>query len=285
MNGEKERKLRLLVIKIFILTAVLLGVFFGLKHMQVKRLEKLQNQSNIQKLDNVETEIFDVKGADSHDQIEEITQNELSEKGAEFIYQTLLRNQSQILDLKEQIKVLNDEFTKYKNHEKLAKIIFVYLDLRQKFFSGSSYKNELKSFEMTSINDVQLQDKISKLSSLLQNFQSSQSLSKSFVLLIPEIIATKNHDPNGNLIEKIRHNLSKMITIRKIGGDAEDIDLIVSDTEKFLKNEEYQHALDGLVSLDQRYHKTLSGFLVDLTNSLEVQKLDQEILNYLKSLS
>jgi len=43
--------------------------------------------------------------------------------------------------------------------------------------------------------------------------------------------------------------------------------------------------MDSLLSLDQSYNQILSEFLSDLNVAAEVQKIDREILNYLKSLS
>jgi hypothetical protein len=43
--------------------------------------------------------------------------------------------------------------------------------------------------------------------------------------------------------------------------------------------------MNSLLSLDQNYHEIIKDFLNDLSIAVEVQKTDQEILNYLKSLT
>jgi hypothetical protein len=158
--------------------------------------------------------------------------------------------------------------------------------LRQEFFNQKNYNPTLKNFEILSASDQNLSEKITKLESLLPNFSNQQKLSKSFSNLIPELLVANNNYSNSSLSAKILRNFSKMIIIRKIDGkDDGKIDSIISKVEKLLRQEAYQEALNLMLSLDQNYHEITANFLNDLTNAIEVQKVDQEILNYLKSLS
>lgn len=292
-ENPKKKKQSFLTKFVLILSLIFFG-YFGIKYWQIKHEQKLAAQAQAEKFDNVESEIFDISDeykdqphddSSGHD-LSDVTANELKEKGAEFIYQTLLKNQVQINDLREQIQNLKTEVTRYKNQERIGKIIFTYVDLRQKIFAGEPHEEVLKSLEMLAVFDKNLQEKIAKLKPLLANFSTQVTLSKNFDGLIPELIANKNNNPNPTLLDKIRHNVSRLIVIRKIDGkDLGDIDSAIAKTEKFLRQENYQEALNSLLSLDQNYHQILAEFLNELSVSVEVQKLDQEILNYLKSLS
>jgi hypothetical protein len=212
--------------------------------------------------------------------------NELKEKGAEFIYQMLLKNQVQITDLREQILALKNDVKKYKNQERIGKLIFTYVDLRQKISAGKTSAEEFKNFEMMASFDENLQAKIAQLKPLLPNLQGREKLNKSFSALIPEVIAAKNFNPDGGILSKIRYNISKLIIIRRIDDkNLGDIDATITKVERLLHEENYQDALTSLLSLDVNYHEILKGFLDELSVSAEAQKIDRDILNYLKSLT
>jgi len=87
------------------------------------------------------------------------------------------------------------------------------------------------------------------------------------------------------LWSKIKYNLSKIIVIRKIDNeDVSTIDGAVLKIENLLRNKKYQEALDNLLLLDQWYHEIIKDFLDLLSVSIEVRKIDQDILNYIKNL-
>jgi hypothetical protein len=74
--------------------------------------------------------------------------------------------------------------------------------------------------------------------------------------------------------------------IRRIDGkNPNDVDGIVAKTEKALHNENYQEALETLLTLDQTYHEILVNFLSELSADAEVKQIDFEILSHLKNLS
>jgi preprotein translocase subunit SecG len=286
------KKRQTFLTKIVVILALIFFGYLGFKYFQASN-KKTEAKKEVEKYSNIDGEIFDLSGdheaqkSDSdHHGLDDMTITELKEKGAEFIYQMLLKNQLQINDLKEQIQTLQSEFLKYKNREKIAKIILVYVDLRQEIFAAKPHDFSLKNFEMLTISDEILQSKIANLKSLLPTFVAQEKLQKSFANLIPELIVTKNNKPDSGLVAKIRRNVSKLIIIRKIGEkDNGDVDSKISRTEKFLREENYQEALNSLLSLDQNYHEIIKDFLDELTIAIEVQKIDQEILNYLKNLT
>jgi len=286
---KKDKKKQSFLTKFVIILSLIFFSYLGLKYWQIKQEQKAQARAENSKLDNVDSEIFDLSDEYKKSQEQELpdlTVNELREKGAEFIYQMLLKNQVQINDLRDQVQGLKGEILKYKNQEKIGRMIFAYVGLRQDFSSGEPHEEALKNFEMLVTFDEVLSAKVAKLRSLLPNHLNQKELIRTFSDLIPELIATKTYDPNAGIISKIRYNISKLIVIRKIDEtNSKDVDGIIAKTEKLLHEERYQEALNSLLSLDQRYNQILTEFLNDLNVASEVQKIDREILNYLKSLS
>lgn len=277
--------------KFVILVALIIFGYFGFKYWENKVRQEVAAKAEVEKFDNVDSEIFDLSpdhnGADDNSHaLMDLTVNELKEKGAEFIYQMLLKNQVQINDLKTQTQELREEFVKYKNQEKVGKLIFTYVDLRQKIYADESYDEALKNFELLSSFDQNLQDKVAKLTPLLPNFAGQKQLIKEFSEIIPELIVAKNSNSDSGLLAKIRHNISRLVIIRKINDESlSDVDGVIAKTERLLREENYHEALAAILTLDQNYHQILVKFLDDLSVASEVQKIDQEIFNYLKSLS
>ena len=227
--------------------------------------------------------------ADQGDQedLSDLSVNELREKGAEFIYQMLLKNQLKIEDLGAQLQALKSEVLKYRSQEKLGRMILIYVDLREKIISEKVYNEEMKSFEILSASDEVLTAKIAKLKPLLLSFASQKKLEKNFAEIIPELIINKkNSVTNESLIAKIQRNISRLIVLRRIDEkNPQEIDAIVVRIEKLLKQENYSDALSAALSLPADYNPILKNFLDELHASLEVRQIDQEILNYLKSLN
>lgn len=292
-NQEKKsaKKKQNFFTKFVILVALIFFGYLGAKYWQIQREKEAQAKAEVEKTDNVDSEIFDLseeyKEQQKQQDLSDLTVNEMKEKGAEFIYQMLLKNQTQIEDLRQQIQVMKGEIVKYKNNEKIGKMILVYVDLRQKIYAGKNYSEEIKNFEILAAFDDKLPAKITQLEALLPNFMIQEKLQKQFSALIPELITTKNNaDQKTGLVAKVRHNLAKLIIIRKIDGkNPEEIDSVIVKIEKSLLEGNFQEALDSALSLDQNYHEILKDFLITLSVAVDVQKLDQEILNYIKSLT
>ncbi len=227
--------------------------------------------------------------ADQGDQedLSDLSVNELREKGAEFIYQMLLKNQLKIEDLSAQLQALKSEVLKYRNQEKLGKMILVYVDLREKILSEKVCSEEMKSFEILSASDEVLTAKIAKLKPLLSSFASQKKLEKNFANIIPELIINKkNSIANESLVAKIQRNISRLVVLRRIDEkNPQEVDAVVVRIEKLLKQENYSDALSAALSLPADYNPILKNFLDELHASLEVRQIDQEILNYLKSLN
>ncbi len=288
MTEEKKNKQGFLV-KIIILLAIIFFSYLGFKHWKSEFAKKVLAQQEVEKFDNVESEIFDLSADHSvtkDENLQSANIDELKEKGAEFIYKLLLKNQTQIADLNKQIQEVQSELIKYKNQEKIGKIIISYVELRQQIFAKKSYENSLKNFEILTSSDVVLSEKAAMLRQSLTNFSTQQELTASFSKLIPNLIIAKSNNSNQSFAAKIRRNISKMIVIRRIDGKGvNDVDAIIVKTEKLIKQENYQEAMNSLLLLDQNYHEIITDFLNNLNGAIEVQKIDQEILNHLKSLN
>lgn len=287
---KAEKKKQFFLTKLVIFLSLTIFGYFGFKYFQIERDKKIHEGKNSEKFDNSEGVIFDLsdeaKGDSDHD-LSDLTVTELKEKGAEFVYQMLIKNQVQIEDLRSQIQMLKGEILKYKNQEKIGKMILNYADLRDKIFAGKNYSSEIKTFEIITAFDANLQTKIDKLKASLPNFLTQEKLEQSFSDIIPDLITNKKEPTDSNsVIAKIRHNISRLVVIRRIDGkDAKDVDGIIVKIENSLRDKNYQEALNAALSLDESYHDILKKFLENLNAALEVQKIDEEILNYLKSLT
>lgn len=285
------KKKRISPKRIVILFIVIFCGYFGLRHFEIKQAQKLNAASQVGKFDNIESEIFDLaeeykNGSQDSHTLNDIALSQIQEKGAEFIYKMLIRNQQQINDLKEEAQGLRAEFVKYKNQEKLGRIIFAYIDFRQKLLNGDAYEDSLKNVEMLAVFDQNMHDKVAKMRVTLKNFSSPEKIQKDFENLIPEIIATKTTSGQNGILNKVRHNIAKLVVIRRIDGkNPNDVDGIVAKTQKALHDENYQEALESLLTLDQNYHEILVNFLSELSVDAEVKRIDSEILSHLKSLS
>lgn len=293
-QAKSAKKSSFFLVKFAFVIALLFFGYFSFRYFQIKSIEKIKAQVEAGKFDNIESDIFDLSedsktqdglATDEHG-LPDITLNELKEKNAEFIYRMLLKNQAQINDLKEQVKGLKGDLSKYKSQEKLAGAVFSYIDLRQKFFAGENYQDSLKSAEMAAVFDANLAVKINKLKGLLVNFSGTKNIEKDFSNLIPELIVTKNSDiGDKGFVTKVRKYFARLVIIRKIDGkDPKTLDSTLVKVEKLLQQQNYQEALNALMALDQKYHDTLVNFLNELSVAIEVTKTDQEILSYLKSL-
>lgn len=294
IQKQKPKFNKFFFVKIVAIITLIIFGYFGFKHWQISK-NNIFKKSEIGKNENSDSDIFDISeeyknqaGSEDYDDkdLSDLTVSELKEKGAEFVYRSLLKNQVQINDLKQQIQELKAEFTKYKSQEKIGKVIFAYIDLRQKLFAGEDSREAGNNFEMLIGFDSNLQGKFAKLKPLLKDFIGQEKLSKTFNSIIPELVATKNNNPGNDWRSKFRYYISKIVVIRRIdGANSNDTDGIIVRVEEALKEENYQEALNSLLLLDEKYHQVLVSFLNDLGNAIEVQKIDQEILNYLKSLN
>ena len=280
-----------LILKVVIFLIIL---FFGYilygsikqKNFIFNSEKSIKNSDNNNSSDNSEILTLSDEYKDQNSEaIDSLNLAELKEKGDEFIYQTLIKNQLQIEEINEKIRQLKNDFNKYKSQEKIAKITTSYISLREKIYAGSDYSEELKNFEVSVIFDDNLKNKSDRLRKNLASFLNDEKINENFAKIIPNLITKKYQNLGNDLWSKIKYNLSKIIVIRKIDNeDVSTIDGAVLKIENLLRNKKYQEALDNLLLLDQSYHEIIKDFLDLLSVSIEVRKIDQDILNYIKNL-
>jgi hypothetical protein len=166
-------------------------------------------------------------------------------------------------------------------------MVITYAMFRDKLFSGKDIKNDLQNLELICAFDENIQGKITKLKSHIGNFLNQKQLENNLKNLIPEVKAIDNlSDQDNGWLSIVNQKIAKIIVIRRtISNNSGDIDDKILSIENYLKLENYQEALTVILSLDQNYNEAFKNFLENLNASLEVQKIDNEILNYLKSLN
>jgi hypothetical protein len=166
-------------------------------------------------------------------------------------------------------------------------MVITYAMFRDKLFSGKDIKNDLQNLELICAIDENIQGKITKLKSHIGNFLNQKQLENNLKNLIPEVKAIDNlSDQDNGWLSIVNQKIAKIIVIRRtISNNSGDIDDKILSIENYLKLENYQEALTVILSLDQNYNEAFKNFLENLNASLEVQKIDNEILNYLKSLN
>ncbi len=288
-SGKSEKKNRVFLPKLVLSFVVIILAYVGFQFWQ-NHSNKERAKSELEKFSNSDSDIFDLSKSEENQEsqydIADLTINEMRERGAEFVYKILLKNQVQLDALKTDILLLKSEILKYKNQEKIGKMIFTYVGLREKIFAGLKYDNELKNFDILTANNSDLQNKVEALEKLLPTFITNEELIADFKQLIPELIVTKKYGEESGVMSKIRRNVSKLVVIRRIDEKGNsDIDIALVKIEKFLQKNDCAEVSKITNSLEEKYKIILKKFLGDLAVSCELQKTDQEILNFLKNLT
>ncbi len=290
---KPSKKAQLFLLKTAVIFSLLAFGYLGFRYLVFQSAKKLESQKELQKFDNIESEIFDLSipaddsenGSGVHD-FSDMAVNDLREKGAEFVYQMLLKNQVQISVLTKKIENLDEEIVKYKYQQRISRMILLYIDLRNEIFSKKPFEKTIENFELVAINDGVLTNKIATLKESAKKFSSQSELKNEFSQIIPKLIIAKKINKEGGFWAKIKAKISQLIVIRKLNGtNPEEIDSRIVKIEKLLTEEKYQEALTELLSFEQKYHEITSEFLDHLSAAIEIRSIDNEILNHLKSLS
>ena len=285
--SDSRKKDNSTIKKLVVLLALFAAFYLSFQYYKYYQARSLAGQ-NTAKNELSENELFEVSGeykGEDYD-LSDLTISEMREKGAEFIYQILLKNQLQIEGLKNDLKLVNQELLRYKNNQKITKMILVYVQLREDFLSEKNYSKNLENFEILTQGDKNLKASIDDLKNNLAKFSNENQLRKSFKNLIPELIAVKHHGNKDSFVANIRRNFSKLITIRnsknKVG---DDIEAVILRVEGYLKEENYNQATLELTLVDGQYQGVLKDFVESLKVAIEVKRIDGEILNYLEKIS
>ncbi len=285
--SDSRKKDNSTIKKLVVLLALIAVSYLSFQYYKYSQVRNLASQ-NAAKNDASENELFEVSGeykGEDYD-LSDLTISEMREKGAEFIYQILLKNQLQIEGLKNDLKTVNQELLRYKNNQKITKMILVYVQLREDFSNEKDYNKNLENFEILTQGDKNLKTLIDDLKLNLVKFSNEDQLRKSFKNLIPELIAVKRHGNEDSFVANIRRNFSKLISIRnsknKVGND---IEATILRVEGYLKEQNYNQAALDLTLVDGQYQEVLKNFVESLKVAIEVKRIDGEIINYLEKIS
>jgi len=277
-------------LKFFTLLLIVLILLFFNKNLQnnSKNLSKNTSSKFIDQIKDSDILDLDDEYKNQHETtINDLNIAEIKEKGAEFVYQLLIKNQVQIEDLNNQIRQIKSEFIKLKNQEKFNKIVLNYINLREKLFLGEDCKAEVESFDLLTISDNFLINKFATIKQNFQNFITRDTLLKNFAEISKILIMNENFNPEtANFLEKMRYNFRKLVIIRKTNiKDSTQVQASIIAVENLLKSGKNPEALARLLSLNKIYFPIIQRFLEELNLVIEIQNTDQEIIKYLKSLN
>jgi hypothetical protein len=285
--SDSRKKDNSTIKKLVVLLALTAALYLAFQYYKYYQARNLAGQ-NVEKNDATENDLFEVSGeykGEDYD-LSDLTISEMREKGAEFIYQILLKNQLQIEGLKNDLKTVNQELLRYKNNQKITTAVLTYVQLRDNFFAEKNYAKNLENFEILTQGDKNLKTLTDDLKNNLAKFSSKEKLRQSFKNLIPELIAIKHHGSEDDFVANIRRNFSKLIVIRnsknKVGND---IEAVILRVEGYLKEENYNQSALELTLVDAKYQAALKDFVESLKVAIEVNRIDGEILNYLEKIS
>jgi len=288
----KAKKKSYFLLKSFfvvVLTFVCLMVY---KNLQIKEGIIVKKPIvNIDK-DSKEDSILDISdeyraGLENETTVHDLNISEIKEKGAEFVYQLLIKNQVQIEDINNQLRNFKGDFIKLKNHEKINKLILNYVELREKLFNGEDCKSEIEGYDLLSVSDEFLQNKFLVIKEGYALFPTQKKLLESFKSITNQLIINENYDEkNASLFEKLRHNFNKLVVIRKVKNlNPDRLEGVINQIELALSQKNYQEAMNKSLSLDKAYFPIVQKFLEELSIAIEIQNADKEIIKYLKSLT
>ncbi|MBM3590614.1 MAG: hypothetical protein FJX30_04505 [Alphaproteobacteria bacterium] len=287
---HKSKNRNHFLLKFFLIILSVFIIFFLYKNLQINSpvnpktpLSKYNETLRESDLLDISDEYKDNNETTLHD----LNISEIKEKGAEFVYQLLIKNQVQIEDLQNQLRYLKTDLIKFKNQEKFNKFVLNYIELREKLFNGSDCKTEIENYDLLIINDEFLQKKFSTIKENYKELPSHQKLIDDFKLIIRELIINENYsEDSADFIEKLSHNLKKVIIIRKISPQNPlDLQGKIVEIENAIKQKDYDLALTKLLSLDKMYFPIIQKYLEELGIATEIINADKEIVKYLKSLT
>lgn len=283
-----------LLIKIFIIILACFLVYFINKNLQIQDIDIAKKITNLAN-DNFskDSDILDISEElknKNEATIHDLNVSEMKEKGAEFVYQIIIKNQNQIEELKSQITDLKLQFSKIKNYEKLNNIIIRYLEFRDKLFENQCSNNcdsSIDSFSLIIINDKFLIQKFDAIKDNFKQFPTAKKIINDYKILRKELLINKNNDSkNNNILDKIYLQLRKIVVIRKLSNFSLDqIEGQVNQINKHLDNLEYIEALNLLNNINfDKDNIIYKSFIEQLNIAIKVRDADKEIINYLKNL-
>jgi hypothetical protein len=292
VKPNSHKKSNRILLKIFLIVVITFTCLMVYKNLQIKEEIVIKKPGLIKGVNEKEESILDISDEYKNDPENETTVHDLNiseikEKGAEFVYQLLIKNQVQIEDINNQLRNFKGDFVKLKSQEKLNKLVINYVELREKLFNGENCKTEIESYDLLSMSDEFLHNKFLIIKENYDFLLTQKKLMESFKLIAGEIVINENFDEKqANVLEKLRYNFKKLVVVRKLKNlDPMQVEGVVNQAELALSEKNYQEALDKIMSLDKSYFKIVQKFLEDLSIMIETQNADKEIIKYLKSLT
>ena len=251
----------------------------------------LQNKNSKSSKTSQEEDLFFLS-EDAHKNVnlDELNFAEIKEKGPEFVYQLLVKNQVQIQDLYNKINDLNNELIKYQNRQQISKIAVSYFELHQKIFNSNNVSvqdilQHITTLELLLIESPDLQGNIDIIKSALPNFINQNILILNLQQIIPHFKALQQKNIEPNFFDKIKINIAKFITFRKIKNAPEDsIDYKINQLELAIKQQNYTLALQIFLSLNQSENQEITNFYYNLKAIQQIEKADFEIMKIIKNL-
>jgi len=290
-SHKKKKKNHFLLKSFFVatLTFICLVIY---KNLQIKEGVVVKKPIATFDRDSKDDSILDISdeyknSAENETTVHDLNISEIKEKGAEFVYQLLIKNQVQIEDINNQLRNFKGDFVKLKSQEKLNKLVINYVELREKLFNGEECKSEIEGYDLLSVSDEFLQDKFVVIKESYTFFSTQRKLMESFKSITNQLIINENYnEKQASLFEKLRHNFNKLVVIRKVKNlNPNQLEGVINQIELALVQKNYQEALNKSLSLDKAYFSIIQKFLEELSIVIEIQTADKEIIKYLKSLT
>lgn len=293
-GGKKSQKKYYLYLVALVLVAALVGA--GFYYYEQQRALHQEAKNELQEFENVEAEIFDLGdsfrvGSDDQDDVPEsikrlgnLTIEDLKNDD-DFLYQVLIQNQLDINKLNSHMRLIELELKRFKSQAKLQKLIMTYVNLRENIFTSRPYKDQMQNFRLLSIDNKILMDNVRLLQDLAPDFKSFDDLSKQLQDISKTLIAMKKNDPKGSFVERVRFNIAKVVTIRKLDGQSDEIDGAIFRLQNALQNNDCDQSGREIAKFAQRYQEAIATLKSDLEKSCQLRKVDDEIMLYLENLS
>jgi hypothetical protein len=280
------------LLKIFLIILVSVIIIIIYQNFQIKNSSSVKNFLPIatnthtisdDNLLDVSEEYKNNNEATLHD----LNLSEIKEKGAEFVYQLLIKNQVQIEELNNQVRLLKIDLDRVKNQEKFNKLILSYIELREKIFSHTDCQKELENFDLLIAKDEFLVKKFSVIKENFIEMIPHETIIKNFNQITKDLIVNENYNhETADLLSKIQHNFKRLVIVRKITNAGQNsLEYRINNIETLLKQKNYNSVLTELLALDKLYFPIIEKFLEDIGLIIEINNADQDIIRYLKSLN
>lgn len=203
----------------------------------------------------------------------------------DFLYQVLIQNQLDLNRMNLRIDSLGLQLKRFESQAKLQKTIISYVNLREKVLNSQDYYDQMQNFKLLSIGNKVLMDKVRSLQEVAAGFKSFDQLSNKLKELSKTLIAMKKSDPSDGFIDKVKFNIAKIITVRRLDPLNKEIDGGIYRLQKALKEKDCRKSQDEIVKFDEKYKAAASTLRLNIEKSCELREVDDSIMLYLENLA